>query len=124
MTSPIKGTTIEACARAAHEANRAYCILLGDDSQVPWEEADDGIRASALNGVLGVLVEGNGPRESHATWLESKRLDGWVHGAVKDAAAKTHPCMVPYEDLPQAQRAKDVLFVTVVRALAAASRDA
>lgn len=111
-----------ACARAAHEANRAYCIALGDDSQVPWEEAPENIQASALAGVHGVLIDGNGPRESHESWLRFKRLDGWVHGTVKDADMKTHPCMVPYDELPPAQRAKDAIFIAVVRAVAAGLR--
>ena len=28
---------------------------------------------------------------------------------MKDPAAKTHPCMVPYADLPESQRRKDAL---------------
>lgn len=123
MVGGFKGTYIEACARAAHEANRAYCIAVGDPSQVPWQEAPSNIQASALDGVLGVLVDGNGPRESHASWLRFKTADGWVHGAVKDAEAKTHPCMVPYDLLPPVQRAKDAIFIAVVRAVAAALGD-
>ena len=113
----------EVCARAAHEANLAYCIAVGDPSQVPWEEAPANIRASALDGALGVLVYNNGPREAHEAWLRFKQEDGWVHGAVKDADAKTHPCMVPYDLLPPVQRAKDAIFIAVVRAVAAALVD-
>ena len=32
---------IEACARAAHEANRAYCIAIGDTSQPSWDDAPE-----------------------------------------------------------------------------------
>ena len=31
----------EACARASHEANRAYCLAIGDASLAPWEQAPD-----------------------------------------------------------------------------------
>jgi hypothetical protein len=41
-----------------------------------------------------------------------------VYGEVKDAVAKTHPCMVPYDDLPEFQRKKDALFLAIVRVLA------
>lgn len=34
-------TVIEACAHAAHEANRAYCAAIGDLSQVAWECAPE-----------------------------------------------------------------------------------
>lgn len=110
---------VEACARAAHEVNRAYCLALGDISQPSWEGAPEWQKSSARNGVAGALA-GNTPEQSHESWLEEKRITGWKYGPVKDPAAKEHPCFVPYALLPPAQRAKDALFVTVVRAMGAA----
>jgi hypothetical protein len=112
-------TVTEACARAAHEANRAYCLALGDTSQPSWEEAPDWQKSSAVNGVLGV-IEGNGPRESHASWLREKEATGWKYGPVKDPEKKEHPCFVPYDELPEAQKMKDGIFVAVVIAMAMA----
>jgi len=37
---------------------------------------------------------------------------------VKDAKAKTHPCMVDYDQLPAEQRRKDELFGAAVRGAA------
>lgn len=113
-------TIIEAAARAAHEANRAYCLALGDTSQPSWEDAPEWQRSSAVNGVRGVLVDGNGPRESHASWLREKEATGWKFGPVKDPEKKEHPCFVPYNELPSEQRAKDHVFVRVVAVVAAA----
>lgn len=110
---------IEAAARAAHEANRAYCIALGDDSQPAWDDAPDWQRTSALNGVRGVIA-GNTPAQSHASWLAEKEATGWKYGPVKDPEKKEHPCMVPYAELPAAQREKDHIFVGVCRVLVAA----
>ena len=112
-------STIEACARAAHEANRAYCIAIGDNSQPSWEDAPDWQKSSARNGVTGVL-NGNGPAESHASWLQEKADTGWKYGPVKDPAKKEHPCFVPYEQLPAAQKQKDAVYVAVVWAMATA----
>lgn len=106
----------EAAARAAHEANRAWCLAHDDTSQLSWDEAPEWQRSSCLKGVEGI-VEGNGPRESHIGWLKEKEATGWVYGPVKDPVAKTHPCCVPYEDLPEAQKMKDSIFVSVVRAV-------
>lgn len=103
-----------AAAEAAHEANRAYCASIGDDTQVEWSEAEEWQRESAVAGVRGV-IEGNTPEQSHESWLAFKEADGWVHGEVKDAEAKTHPCMVPYAELPDEQKAKDDIFVATVR---------
>lgn len=55
------------------------------------------------------------PEQSHENWVRGKAVDGWVYGETKDFEAKTHPCMVPYEQLPEEQRAKDRLFLRVVR---------
>ncbi len=46
---------IELLAAAAHIANRAYCHAIGDDSQPLWDDAPDWQKASARNGVAGVL---------------------------------------------------------------------
>src|SRR5438105_262770 len=42
----LKPEVVEACARAAHEVNRAYCLALGDASQVAWEDAPEWQRSS------------------------------------------------------------------------------
>ena len=57
------------------------------------------------------------PEDSHASWLAQKAADGWTYGRVKDPDAKRHPCMVPYNQLPAEQRAKDYLFKGVVAAM-------
>lgn len=72
----MNAATLEACARAAHEANRAYCVALGDDSQASWEDAPVWQRDSARNGVRGVLA-GNTPEQSHESWLREKEATGW-----------------------------------------------
>lgn len=104
----------EACARAAHEVNRAYCLALGDTSQVPWDEAPEWQRTTCINGVRGV-IEGNGPEKSHETWCAEKVAAGWVHGEEKDPEKKTHPCLVAYGELPTEQREKEALFVITVQ---------
>ncbi len=105
-------------AQAAHEVNRAWCLMNGDQSQVPWDEAPEWQKESAQIGVEGALA-GNTPQQSHELWYAHKHAQGWVYGAVKDAEKKMHPCMVSYESLPPEQKVKDHLFVSVVRLLAA-----
>lgn len=111
--------TIDQIARLAHEINRAYCESIGDDSQPPWESAPDWQKDSARAGVLFHLQGDHPPSASHENWMAQKQADGWVYGETKDAEAKTHPCMVPYEQLPQEQRAKDYLFRGLVKAAGA-----
>jgi hypothetical protein len=108
----------EAIARVCHEANRAYCSTIGDDSQPSWEDAPDWQRESAINGVL--FHQDNplaNPIDSHESWMKEKLEAGWTYGAVKDPDAKTHPCILPYHELPLEQRLKDSLFMAIVHAL-------
>lgn len=112
--------TPEQIAHVVHEANRAVQIEQADPTIAVsplWEHLDAETRASAVDGVLGVLA-GNSPEESHRNWVRFKRERGWTLGPVKDVADKRHPLLVPYADLPEEQRLKDALFCAVVRVLA------
>lgn len=110
--------SIEQIAKCAHEANRCYCLLLGDDSQPMWADAPEWQRESALIGVKYVMDNPDvTPEMTHESWLKVKRETGWVYGEAKDPELKTHPCMVEYEDLPIEQRIKDELFRGIVTSL-------
>lgn len=99
----------------AHEVNRAYCSAHGDDTQVQFDHAPDWQTDSAMNGVAAHLENPDmTPEQSHESWMAQKEAEGWVYGEVKDPDAKTHPCMVPYAELPLEQRVKDHLFKAVV----------
>lgn len=106
--------TIELIAVACHQQNRIYCELMGDTSQPTWEDAPDWQKDSAIAGVKNALVDPN-PARSHESWMEQKKADGWVYGAVKDPEKKTHHCMIPYGDLPDMQKRKDHLFIEMVQ---------
>ena len=43
----------------------------------------------------------------HDTWAKGRMDDGWTHGPVRDDAKKQHPCLVPYADLPESEKAYD-----------------
>jgi hypothetical protein len=105
-------------AKVCHQANKAWCELNNDNSQVDWELAPDSIRESAVRGVIFALENPNAtPKQQHESWMKDKVEDGWVLGEVKDAVKKTHPCIVPYHQLPAFQRKKDELFQNIVKAL-------
>lgn len=104
-------------ARIAHDANRAYCISIGDLTQLPWAQAADWQRESAIAGVRAHLAYDLTPEQSHEAWMKHKAAEGWVYGAVKDPIAKRHPCMLAYHLLPVQQRVKDALFRNIVHAL-------
>lgn len=43
----------------------------------------------------------------HDTWARGRLTEGWVYGAKKDSEAKTTPCLVPYDALPEEEKAYD-----------------
>lgn len=105
-------------AIVCHQANKAWCELNGDHTQKDWDEAEQWQRDSAITGVkfrINNPTAGNDAQ--HNAWLKDKVDAGWVYGEVKDAEAKTHPCIVPFEKLPAFQQKKDALFCAIVDAL-------
>ena len=55
---------------------------------------------------LDVLVE-ELAENVHDTWARSRMDAGWTYGPVRDDARKTNPCLVPYGDLPESEKAYD-----------------
>lgn len=113
----MERTKIESIARVCHEANKAYCESIDDLSQESWEISPKWQRESAINGVNYHLSGDRTPEQSHESWLKEKTEQGWVYGGIKDVVAKTHPCCIPYDQLPEPQKAKDRLFGAIVKAL-------
>ncbi len=107
---------VEHIAAICHEANRAFCIALGDNSQPLWSEAPQWQIDSAVAGVKKHLAGDVTPEGSHESWMAYKEAEGWKYGPVKDPEKKEHPCMVPYADLPAPQKQKDVIFTVIVDA--------
>jgi len=109
---------IESIAKLAHNVNRVYCQSIGDYSQPDWNDAPAWQKTSAIDGVKFHLDNpDSGPEASHENWMKVKVEDGWVYGPKKDPVEKTHPCMVPFDELPKEQQVKDKLFVAVVHAM-------
>lgn len=43
----------------------------------------------------------------HNTWMTSRLEEGWVAGTERSDRLKTHPGLVPYKELPEAEKAYD-----------------
>ena len=65
-------------------------------------EEENAVRAS-----LELHLESYAETE-HLGWEEQKRMEGWVYGPPpKDGIKRTHPLLVPYAELPEAEKEKD-----------------
>lgn len=43
----------------------------------------------------------------HDIWAESRLKQGWTYGSERNDIEKKHPCLVPYEDLPEIEKQYD-----------------
>ena len=43
----------------------------------------------------------------HETWAETRIAQGWTYGPERNDAEKKHPCLVPYEQLPEEEKVYD-----------------
>lgn len=108
--------TDEQIARIAHGAAAELAIVLGDPAMPPWssfpKDQQDGVISGVKAGRYGAT-----PEALHEKWVTEKVAAGWTLGAVKDATTKTHPLLVPFDQLPPGDRAKDYLFAGVCAAM-------
>jgi ryanodine receptor 2 len=43
----------------------------------------------------------------HEVWAQSRIEQGWTYGEERNDELKHHPCLVPYEDLPEIEKDYD-----------------
>lgn len=102
-------------ALIAYNIIAEYAKSIGEPERVPFDKLTDEQKQSYVDGVNYVLANPEaGPSAQHDMWLIAKQADGWTWGEVKDEEKKTHPAILPFEELPESQRAKDSIFRAVV----------
>ena len=68
---------------------------------------------------LGVIERQCGPERSysperlHESWMQAYFTNGWTYGDQYDSEARTHPDLVPYDQLGQLEQDKDSVFVAL-----------
>lgn len=43
----------------------------------------------------------------HEVWAATRIAQGWTYGPERNDAEKKHPCLVPYEELPENEKVYD-----------------
>lgn len=66
------------------------------------EQTDDIILSTDLNDLVEAMA-----KNVHEVWAESRISQGWTYGPERNDALKHHPCLVPYEELPELEKAYD-----------------
>ena len=55
---------------------------------------------------LNVLIE-QMAKNVHEVWAQSRMEQGWTYGEERSDVLKQHPCLIPYEELPEVEKAYD-----------------
>ena len=55
-----------------------------------------------LNSLLEAMA-----KNVHEIWAQERIKQGWKYGEKRDDAKKNHPCLVPYEELPEEEKVYD-----------------
>jgi hypothetical protein len=81
----------------------------------PWSERDQAFRSQFLN-VIDMMCgpdRKSSPEELHDDWVHAYEAMGWRYGPTRDVEAKTHPDMVPFDELEQREQDKDAVFIAL-----------
>ena len=78
----------------------------------PWEERDTKFRENMIRAVDKQCGPNRimTPSELHDEWVKAYEDMGWKYGPVRDTESKTHPDMVPFDELSILEQEKDWVF--------------
>lgn len=130
--SALTDDQLNRVAKLVHYALDAMNAYTGNSPAVGWNELPK-FRKDVCRGVVslvakrldGMVEERVSDKEAagampdlilqvHDVWADAYRDNGWTYGEEYDPDNKTHPCLVPFEDLPESEAIKDVLVVGLV----------
>jgi hypothetical protein len=83
----------------------AWCEAGEDTQRWTWDAVEFGLRDPRL-----------GAR--HEQWCSALRREGWSYAALEDGEQRTHPALVPFHELPEFERARDTIVISLVTELA------
>jgi hypothetical protein len=77
-----------------------------DQSYVPQPVDTSHVSLDDLRPLLESLA-----RNAHEIWAQQRLRDGWTYGAHRDDVKRTHPGLVPYENLSESEKDYDRIMV-------------
>lgn len=84
-------------------ANQDYNLKMNNDQ---WLSYSQGVKHFLQNPNLTA-------EDNHINWMNMKESQGWVLGKEKDFDKKTHPDLIPYDELPLIEKNKDEMDIFI-----------
>lgn len=108
---------VQKIAEVIYEATRLEAEW-SERSIVPerWNERDEKFRNQFVDIISKYLSDDTlpTPEEAHDSWMKAYEEMGWKYGEVRDAELKTHPDMLPFNELPKDEKDKEAIFLAFV----------
>lgn len=104
---PIADTLLERQTIFIYEAARLQAAAVNAPVvPEPWSARDEKFRTQMLENVAQMMGPDRftDPEAAHDSWWEAYRRMGWTYGQVRDTEKKTHPDMVPFNELVHSRR--------------------
>lgn len=106
---------IHTIAEVCHNAVRAWMHLHGDPTYPTWLLSPGYMKRANISSVEFILTNPDSTfQEIHGNWCSSKVKEGWKYGKVLNSHRKTHPCLIPYDELPPKQKGKNAIYKGIV----------
>jgi hypothetical protein len=109
----IEGTQDERRAIFVYEAARVENAAAGRPiNPEPWEERSLEFRVNMTRAVRRQCSDGRleSPEALHNAWWDAYKEMGWEYGPERDTEKKTHPDMVPFDELGRKEQEKNWVF--------------
>lgn len=117
-TTKLKDLSFEAIcgiiAKVIHSANKAYADAIGGRLLNPsWEEAPEQQRQDLLKAIASTIINPQTPQFSHEQWCLAREKEGWTKDINYNPHRKTHPSLVPFDQLTFEEQFKSHLYMGI-----------
>jgi len=97
------------------EIAREVRVMLGEE-QLDQKLFTAEQRERRVAALKKCAAESTSDEERHASWMQMHADMGWVYGEEFNPTLKTHPNMLPWDQLPPTARSKAKIFDIVAKA--------
>ncbi len=107
-------------ASVVYGAIREYRLSVEGIETPPWDALCLEVQNEVIHTVeaqIAAQEQALSISDRHHMWVHDRIQNGWVYGSRISNENKTHPHLLPYNDLPKSYLDRDRLIVSIIDAL-------